>query len=359
MSVEEDEEEDEEEEGEDEHSEDGFAVITPQTVTDAEREYMKNVLKSTKFTWTSHRCMLEGLHGVTLRALLAGSRIYLCGGATATGQPNTYVYSCPTRNVTRWSKIVQQSPQYYYASVIVNRELVLIGGISTSNQTCTRLLSTYDVQEKVWVEVLPPLPTARSSPAAATWGDYVIVVGGINNNGQFLDTVEILHLPSQQWYTAISLPYGLAGSSAVVYRNRLYIMGGSSSHGLTRVVFSVAMDRLLASTSRLNRFTSNATTVWEKHQDCPYTMMSLCLFNGYLLAFGGNEKTVSLSQPAEWVWAFFPDDVGHQWTLIQRMHTARKLCCSVSVSSSVMIVLGGNPYFSVLDVAEVTPPSPQ
>lgn len=355
----EDEEEEEElyDEGED-SSEEGFAVITPNTITEAEMEQSKQRLKSTKFTWTSHRCLLEGLQGVTLRALVSGQRLYLCGGATATSQPNTYVYTCPTRNITSWAKLVQPAPQYYYASVIVNRELVLIGGIDTISHSCTRKISTYDIQEKVWVEALPPLPSARSSSAAVCWGDYLIVIGGINELGRVVDTVELLHLPSLQWHKAFSLPIALAGPSAAVFRSRLYVMGGSTFAGLTRAVYSVAIDRLLATTSRLNRFTLSSTSVWERHQDSPYTMMSLCLFNGYLLAFGGNEKTVSISQPAEWVWSFFPDDSGHSWTLVQRMNTGRKLCCAAPISSSTIAVFGGNPYFSVVDIANVTPPSP-
>ena len=355
----EDQEEDDELEDEEEYSnEHGFAVITPDTVTEAEREQSKQILKSSKFNWTSHRCLLEGLQGVTLRALVCGQRLIVCGGATATGQPNTNVFYCPARNVTYWAKIGQTTPQYYGASVIVNRELVLIGGICTLSQRCTRKISTYDFQQKIWVEVLPPLATARSSPTAVVWGDYLIVIGGIDESGRVMDSVEMLHLPSLQWNTAMPLPCPLAGASAVVYRSRLYVMGGATSTGLTRMMFSIGFDRLLSSTSRLNRFTSTSSSVWERQQDSPYTMMSLCLFNGYMLAFGGDERTASLSQPAEWVWSFFPDSNGHTvWTLVQRMYTGRKLCAAVSLSSSVIVVLGGNPYFSVLDIANVTLPS--
>lgn len=351
------EEEEEEEEINDEESEEGYAVITNHALSEAERERNKRILKSGQFAWTSHRCLLEGLQGVTLRAYLSNPRVYLCGGATATGSPNTNVYYCSSKQLNSWTKLTESTPQFYYASSIINRELVIIGGISVEDQKCTRQLLTYDLEENAWVEVLPPLPTARSAATAVSWGDYLIVLGGINDSSCILSTVEILHLPSQQWSTAFTLPFGVAGSSAVVYRSRLYVMGGLTNEGLSRSFFSVAMDRLLATMSRMNRLTTTSSNLWEFHPDCPYTMMTLCLFNGYLLALGGNETTVSVSQPSEWIWSYFPEDELHSWTLVQKMHASRKLCCAVSVSSSSLIVVGGNPYFSVVDVAKIELPS--
>ena len=336
----------------------GFAVVTPHVVSAAQAEEARQLMKESRFEWTSHRCMMEGLQGVTLRAYTVGGRVYLCGGATATGHPNTSAYNCPVKNITRWAKITDPAPQYYCASAVVNRELVLIGGINTATNSCTRQLFNYDVSSKEWVEVLPPMPTARSSAAAVTWGDYLIVLGGINDKGVFTSVVEMLHLPSQQWRTAFSLPQAMAGFSAVVYRARLYVMGGSSDEGLLKSFYSIGLDTLLSSASRITRLTTSVMAVWSQHHDCPYTMMSLCLFNGYLLALGGNERTASVSQPVEWIWAFYPSDAEDQdWVLVQKMHTPRKLCCATPISSSILAVFGGNPYYSVLDVAHVTYPS--
>jgi serine/threonine protein kinase len=353
-------EDDNEDENEDENndmatsSEEGFALITPRIVSEAEREMNKQELKSSTFSWTSHRCLLEGLQGATLRAYVAGCSLYLCGGATATSQPNNSVYFCTSRNVTRsWAKIVNPTPQYYYASAIINRELVLIGGLNASDGKCSRQLVTLDSHEKTWMSVLPPLPSARYSAAATTWGEYLIVIGGINDNGKVLDTVELLHLPSHQWSKAVSLPFGLAGSSVVAHRSRLYVLGGATSDGLTKAFFSIGMDHLLATTGQFNRWTTSSADVWVRHEDSPYTMMSLCLYRGYLLALGGDEKTISINQPAEWIWCYFSDD---GWTLIQHMHTGRKLCCAVSLSPSKLAVFGGNPYYSVVDVANIKLP---
>ena len=334
-------------------SADGFALVTSATLTEAEKERNKMIIKECKFTWSSHRCLLEGLQGVTLRAHTIRSNTYLCSGATATGQPNNRVFCCATRKLNQWETLTEEAPQYYAASAVINHELVLIGGINAADNTCSRLLSTYDVNEKTWLETLPQLPSARSAAAAITWGDYLFVVGGINRSGRFIDTVQILYLPSQQWSTALSLPLPLAGTAIVVYRNRLYVMGGSSSEGLVKTLYSISIDNLLASISRINRLTSN-NAIWSRHQDCPYTMMSLCLFNGYMIALGGNEITASLSQPAEWVWAYFPEDESQNWTLVQKMNTPRKLCCCTALSSTALGIFGGNPFYSVVDVASIS-----
>ena len=340
-----------------EGSTEGFALITPTSLTEAEKERNKMVIKGCKFSWSSHRCLMEGLQGVTLRAHIIKGEVYLCSGATATGQPNNRVFRSSARKINQWDVLADESPQFYAASTVIDHELVLIGGINSSDNTFSNTLSTFDKEQKAWVEVLPRLPYPRSAATATVWGDYLIIVGGITQSGKFLDTVQLLHLPSRQWHTALSLPVPLAGTHVLVYRSRLYVMGGSSKEGLVKSLYSIGIEHLLASFSRINRLTSS-TALWLRHQDCPYTMMSLCLFNGYMVAVGGNEATASLSQPAEWVWAYFPEDDSQNWTLVQRMNSPRKLCCCAPLSTTTLGVFGGNPFYSVVDVATVTASRP-
>lgn len=339
-------------------------MVTHRKAREAQQVVDIELLKRSTFNWTSHRCLREGLQGVTMRAYRTTSRIYLCGGATGTGQPNTSIYYCPKRNITRWFKVTAEAPQYYSASVIIKRELVLISGVSSSTNHCTRQLSTYDFVDNVWTQKLPPIPTARSSATAAIWGDYLFVMGGIDDSGQLLDTVEVLCLSRRQWMTVLHLPTPLAGATAIMYKNRIVLLCGMGRDGLSRKVYSFAPDRLIAVSGMLARLTTSTATIWQEHSDCPYTVMAFCVCSNHLLGIGGNERTASISQPAQWVWRFNVREEDatnsgswtNNWTLISKMHTARKLCCAVSISSTTIAVIGGNPYYSVLDIADIAPP---
>ena len=310
-----------------------------------------------KFKWASHRCLLEGVQGVTLRIHRLGSRLVLCGGATATGQPNLQLSFCPLKNPTRWARLSGRLPQYYSASVVIDDRLVLIGGYDSSTNACTKQLVSYNFDGKTWQPLAHQMPTARSAASAVACGDYVAVIGGISSTQQFLDTVELLHLPSGQWITAISLPKPTAGASVVLFRRRVFVIGGSSKEGISRAVYSTPLDRLVTTTGRFSRLTLNSSSVWTRHEDVPYGMMSTCIFRDNLLVMGGIERTASLSQPAQWVWCYCPVEERNHWTVIQKMHTGRKMCCVTSLSHSQFLVLGGSPYFSVVDVASVSPGS--
>ena len=344
--------------------ESGFEIVSQRSGREAQQLIDIDTLKRSTFSWTSHRCLREGLQGVTLRAHRTTSRIYLCGGATGTGQPNTNIYYCPRRNITRWLKASVPAPQYYYSSVIIKRELVLIGGISTATNHCTRQLSTYDFVENMWTEKLPPLPTARSSSSATLYGDNLFVMGGIDDYGHILDTVEVLCLSRRQWTTLARLPIPLAGATAITYKTRIVLLCGLDKDGaLSRRVFSFSPDQLLTSSGMFARLTKSTSSLWQHHSDCPYTVMAFCLCSNHLFGVGGIEKTASVSQPAEWLWRFgFLEEDSEEcprsnWTLVAKLHTARKLCCVVAMSSTTLAVIGGNPYYSVLDIAEVASPT--
>lgn len=341
----------------------GFEVVAQRS--GCEQVVGIETLKRCTFSWTGHRCLREGLQGVTLRAHRTRSRIYLCGGATGTGQPNKTIFYCPKRNITRWCKVSAPAPQYYCSSVVIKQELVLISGISTSTNQCTRQLSTYDFVNNMWTQKLPPLPTPRSSSFSVVWGDYLFVMGGIDDSGHILDTVEVLCLSRQQWMTLLRLPTPIAGASAITYKNQIVFFCGMGKDGLSRKVYSFSPDKLLASSGLFTRLTMSTATVWHQHHDCPYTVMAFCVCSNHLLGVGGIEMSVSVSQPAEWLWQFeFIEEDNSEvpcsnWTLVGRMHTARKLCCAIAVSSTTLVVIGGNPYYSVLDIAEVKLSTPE
>lgn len=344
-----------------------FEIVTPRSVLSAELGIEIDTLKKSTFKWQSHRCLREGLHGLTFRAHRTHSRIFLCGGATGTDQPNISVYFCPRRNITRWAKVATDAIQYYCASVVYRTELVLIGGFSTANHRCTSLISTYDFAANVWLEKLPQLPTACSSAAATIWNDYLFVLGGTDDSGRLLDTIQVLHLSRQQWVSVFPLPFAVAGASAVTYQGRIYVLGGMTGEGLTRRVYSFSPDQLLATASTLAKFTKSSSHIWLMHQDSPCTVMSCCIYSNHLLAAGGIESTGSMSAPSELLWRLNVNNgeeeksktLSHtgNWTVVSKMHTARKLCAIVPVSSSTLAVAGGNPYYSVLDIAEIMPPN--
>ena len=308
--------------------------------------------KVNRLNWYSHKCLPRGLQGSTLVVHRCGEKLYVCGGANKDGTPNKALYTCFVRNLTRWVKLSPDAPQYHCASAIVQDELVLISGLSSADNKCTGVLSSYDHKAQVWVQRFPPLPTPRSSAAAFVHGEYLIVVGGQNEDSNALSLVEVLHVPSHTWETATRLPQKVAGQSVAVSGDVVYLIGGSSGPSCLRAVFSASIQAITSSCHHFSLFesTDRISKVWKQLCDCPFTMMAATCNRGQLLALGGNEVTKDENHTAQWIWIY--ENKQNIWTPVQSMPSPRKLCSAAVLDDSSLIIVGGDPDFDTIDIAE-------
>ena len=310
--------------------------------------------KMKPLTWYSHHCLPQGLQGSTLRVHEFEDRLYVCSGATNDGLPNKAVFHCSVRNLTRWVRADPDVPQYYSASAIIRGEVVLISGLGAVNGKCTGLLSSYDSKAHVWVQRLPPLPTPRSSASAFVYGDYLVVIGGQNDSGDPLNVVEVLHVPTQTWETAAYLPINVVGASVVVCGDMAYLVGGHDGQLCLQVVYCASVRSVLASCRRFSNFSGKVMSrgIWRKLHDCPFTKMTALCGGNQLLAFGGEEVTkAAKSHAAEWIWCY--DSENNTWTPVQGMPSARKLCCVTMLPNNSMVIIGGEPDYRRIDIAEI------
>lgn len=273
--------------------------------------------------------------------------------------PNKGLFHCPIRNLTRWSRATPDVPQYHSASAIVQNELVLIGGLSAVDGKCTGAVQSYDTNAQVWVERFPPMLTPRSSASAFVYAEYVVVAGGKDNGGAALSVVEVLHIPSQTWETSTRLPIKVAGHSLVVCADRVYLIGGSDGVAFQQSVYVASVRKILSTCHRFSIITNLAEMTptlspptWEQLQDCPFIKMAAVCSGNQLLAFGGEEITQSANAvAAEWIWIYSPDN--NTWTPVQGMPSARKLCCVTVLPDNRLIVIGGEPDYNRIDMAEI------
>ena len=330
-----------------------YADISTELAEETEAEVARRNYKVQRLNWYSHKCLPSGLQGSTLRVHQSGENLYLCGGVNEDGSPNTAVYVCPVRNLTRWARLEPNPQQHYSASAIIQDELVLIGGLTSSNGRCTGILSSYDYKARVWVQRFPNLPTPRSSAAAFIYGDYLVVAGGQNEDGDSVNVVEVLHITTQRWETSTRLPEKLAGLSVAVCGDTVYLLGGSNGPNTMRSVYSASITKIISSSHYFALFatTDRSSKVWKQLCDSPFAMMAATSSGNQLLALGGVEVTKAANQLAEWIWIYDPNQ--DSWTPVQSMPSARKLCCALVLVDNTLIVIGGEPDFNRVDIAEI------
>ena len=107
---------------------------------------------------------------------------------------------------------------------IIDSELTTVGGRDGAGHRSNRL---FTLRQGKWVEVYPPMNTARSSPAVVSTSDgddYLIAIGGFGSDRVATATVELFHV-KRRWYKLTDLPQPLPRPSATICVDQLHVIG--------------------------------------------------------------------------------------------------------------------------------------
>lgn len=133
-------------------------------------------------------------------------------------------------------------PRYIHAEAEVNGRLYILGGHAQqggSGETAVEYAAVNDGTLGRW-QASVPMEHGRYGLVAASHGDTLYAMGGMNG-ASFSDAIERNHVGADGalsvWHEAAPLPTPLADFGAVVYRDRLYVVGGTSPRGYFDNVF--------------------------------------------------------------------------------------------------------------------------
>ena len=156
------------------------------------------------------------------KAVVLNKSVIVYGGRCenkSNNKPNhiVQVYNVLTK---KWSTL---PPSQYSQSgaTIIKDQLTLIGGWNTLGTT-SKLL-TWTGEE--WLELYPPMHTARYSPGVLAIEDLVIVSGGVGADyTQVLDTIEVLDINNRKWIQSnLKLPRPLSLHHMALCGEYIYI----------------------------------------------------------------------------------------------------------------------------------------
>jgi N-acetylneuraminic acid mutarotase len=76
--------------------------------------------------------------------------------------------------------------------------------------------------------------TPRTDFTGASLNGKIYIIGGFNNKGKTMNTVEYYDPKTDRWSTASPLPEPLDHAAAAVYNGTLYVVGGYAREDYTR-----------------------------------------------------------------------------------------------------------------------------
>ena len=236
------------------------------------------------------------------------------------GSHSVYRYEWSTE---KWDKL---HPCLYRNSalVIIDGELTAVGGWDGPHFT-NKLLT---LRQRLWVEELPPMKTARDRTAVVSTsdGEYVLVIGG--GGGDWTTTVELFQVRSRKWSEFTHLPRPLSLPSATICGNLIHVMGGDGDG------FSCFLQDLPSSDQPITSQSRSRTISWSPLPPPPVTASTAATLCGQLVTIGGRGGLSSVNSIHQLV--------DGQWVEIGSMSSGRRMCLVVSPSPDKMMIVGGD-----------------
>ena len=133
-------------------------------------------------------------------------------------------------------------PRRNHRAEIVNEKLFILGGTTTGwPKDGTDSVVVYDFIKNE-IKPCPSLPELVSRMSTVTWGNTIIVVGGLDKNGQALNDVIMYHIETGRSERLPSLKHKRRGASAVIMHDVIVVLGGwNKEEGLLNSVESFKM----------------------------------------------------------------------------------------------------------------------
>ena len=267
-------------------------------------------------------------------AVVHNDTVY-CSYCDSNYKVHVYAYHISSSS---WS-LTPDTPYGGFTLTVIDGLLTTVGGYGDNGN---KLLSlTGEGSGRRWTEKFPPMPTKRYGVSALCTGTTLIVAGG--DDGK--NNVEVLNTDTREWHTAPDLPLPLARSSIALCGDLVYLLGGlNKNREFINSVYSCSLTSVLSSTgsktlggrlvSTLTR--SSPGSPWNRVTDLPLVGSTAVSLHGRLLAIGGQD---SKWKPTTAVYMHHPTT--NSWGIISHMTTPRSQCLSAVLPDNQLMVVGG------------------
>ena len=190
-------------------------------------------------------------------ACVVNGGVVITGGAGYNGQPvtDTWLLSDATGN---WSVLANMSTaRYRHASVCVGGQLYVLGG-EGCNQDLLHSVECLDEIDEEWRE-MQQMPTGLMHPMAVSYGQYIYMFGGCDMDQHYGCSFEF-NSQANRWKKLADMPSCCTFGSAVVYKERIFVIGGFEQCCMT---FDPTQNQWTTLSQCLRQHAGAPALVWE------------------------------------------------------------------------------------------------
>ena len=256
-----------------------------------------------------------------------------------------YRVFCYSPSEDTWSTVL--APVQSFGLSQLKGKLVTVGGKKKSDGKVTNEVYEFDEVTQSWKQSIPPMHTARRSPAVLSHRLALIVAGGNAEESYATRTkvVEVFREETSQWYATEPLPFRWINPSSLLINNKWYLLGGGADGEIysNRVVCAhvdLLLQKALPDDQASNDRNGSNSSAWEALPNTPHYGPAATTFGASLLAVGGNTTTAwppEETQATVYVYSPCTDT----WIHISDLPTPRVWTATAMLSPTEVIVIGG------------------
>lgn len=286
----------------------------------------------------------EEVYGVA-----ASGKLYVFGGLAPGWKPKGLVFEYDPASDQWTKKNPMPLPAHHTALAEANGKIYVMGGFVAPQSGPPMWVPIdnaweYDPANDTW-KALPPMPTKRGSPVAATVDGKIYVIGGASTHPgsketglhprrphRSVDTNEMYDPATNTWATRRTMPTARNHSAIGVVNNKIYVIGGR---------IGAAFMTTPATSIDLVEEYDPATDQWgplKRSMPTPRSAMSAGTYRGKIYVAGGEMRD-------EKIWGAFTvvealDPVANRWSVMPSLAVPRHGHAVAVVGNRLHVVSG-------------------
>ena len=268
--------------------------------------------------------------------LYLSGKVYICGGRSENAESARYIYVYSFAD-NSWSTL-PAAPQIYGQAVVALGLITLIGGCTADQWKVTDNIVCWIPKDQTWKEVLPSMPTKRVRPAVINNREILIVAGGLGVDLETtLDSVDVLNLVDQKWYSlpSLKIPKPLSCAHLIDCGEEMQLLGGidqTKEGNLLSWKLKWSEIQLHAAKKGKKRTPAD----WIPAKDTPLRFATYISAGSNPLSVGGTKNDRHTTSQ---IYAFTPQK--DKWSQVGRLSQPRAHACVVPLSNTALFVVGG------------------
>ena len=261
-----------------------------------------------------------------------------CTGTCPNDDNEHEVYCCDTKS-NQWKQLPRSGHRLGVIHM-VDDKLTIFGGTDSTTDEYLNKVTTYNTKTNSWYSCYPDMLHKRYKPGVTTSDDRVIVMGGGSDPDTDLDSIEVMNYHHQlQWKeVSLHLPVPMYAIKPTISGDYITIVGYIDNEGGNKECYQISTEEVIPSLYQ-PLSTGAVTTQWKVLSAATHYGTATVPYSNPPVIMGGQSHSNQGGIPTSDVSLY--DSSKNLWKKVDSLTTARDVIGVSLINNSTIIIIGG------------------